>query len=107
MTLYEQVAEQMEGFIAKGIYEPGERLPSTRKLAQRMSASVNTVREAYSFLEQRRTVAARSRSGFSSPISPRDQRPISPQASGRSRRSPRPWVRSRIASVKQWAGRSA
>jgi hypothetical protein len=33
MALYEEVADRIEGFISKGIYEPGERLPSIRRLA--------------------------------------------------------------------------
>ncbi len=64
VTLYEQVAGQIEGFISRGIFEPGERLPSIRRLARQMDVSINTVREAYSLLEQRRVAAARSGSGY-------------------------------------------
>ncbi len=32
-TLYERVADQVEGFMAQGIYEPGERLHSIRRIS--------------------------------------------------------------------------
>jgi DNA-binding transcriptional MocR family regulator len=62
--LYEQVAERLGALIREGVYEPGERLPSIRVLSRQMSVSVNTVREAYSLLESRRVVTARSQSGY-------------------------------------------
>lgn len=64
MTLYENVAERMQDLIAKGIYEPGERLPSIRRLSSQLRASINTVRDAYSLLESRRIVIARPGSGY-------------------------------------------
>jgi DNA-binding GntR family transcriptional regulator len=64
MTLYEQVADRIEGFISKGIYEPGERLPSIRRLAGQFGVSINTIREAYGLLEDRRIAQARSGSGY-------------------------------------------
>ncbi len=64
MTLYEQVANRIEGFISKGIYEPGERLPSIRRLAGQLGVSINTIREAYGLLEDRRIAQARSGSGY-------------------------------------------
>jgi LacI family transcriptional regulator len=46
-TLTQQLAQQFTWLIASGQLRPGDRLPSVRQLAERLSISVNTVRSVY------------------------------------------------------------
>ncbi len=64
MALYEQIAADLTGLINRGVYRPGEKLPSIRKLAQQNQVSMPTVQRAFDLLEDRRLVEARARSGF-------------------------------------------
>ncbi|MEB3355715.1 MAG: PLP-dependent aminotransferase family protein [Synechococcales bacterium] len=64
LTLYEQVADRLQQSIADGTLQPGDRLPSVRKLRQQMSVSMSTVLEAYRLLEDRGLIAARPQSGY-------------------------------------------
>jgi DNA-binding LacI/PurR family transcriptional regulator len=50
-TLIQQLAQQFTWLIASGQLRPGDRLPSVRQLAARLSISVNTVRSVYQKLE--------------------------------------------------------
>jgi DNA-binding transcriptional MocR family regulator len=62
--LYEQVANRIAGMVEKGAYRPGDRIPSIRGLAKQLKVSVNTIREAYGYLEVRRMIEARPQSGY-------------------------------------------
>jgi DNA-binding transcriptional MocR family regulator len=62
--LYERVADRIESYVAKGIYEPGERLPSIRRLSGQFGVSINTVREACRLLENRRIAHGHAGSGY-------------------------------------------
>ncbi len=62
--LYEQVADRIARMVEKGAYRPGDRVPSIRGLSKQMKVSVNTVREAYGYLEVRRVIEARPQSGY-------------------------------------------
>jgi DNA-binding transcriptional regulator YhcF (GntR family) len=48
----------------EGTLQPGDRLPSVRKLHQQLSVSISTILEAYRVLEDRGWVQARSQSGY-------------------------------------------
>jgi GntR family transcriptional repressor for pyruvate dehydrogenase complex len=61
--LYQQVASTLAQSIRDGKYVPGERLPSERDLADALSVSRPTVREAMIALEVWGVVEARQRSG--------------------------------------------
>jgi DNA-binding transcriptional MocR family regulator len=63
-NLYEQVAERIQGLIQEGTLQPGDRLPSVRKLHQQLAVSVSTVLEAYRLLEDRGSIYARPQSGY-------------------------------------------
>ena len=63
ITKYEDVALRLEELISRGVYEPGERLPSIRDLHRELRVSVNTARETYRLLEARGVVEARAQSG--------------------------------------------
>jgi DNA-binding transcriptional MocR family regulator len=63
-NLYEQVANRIRGLIAEGTLQPGDRLPSVRKLRQQLSVSMSTVLEAYRLLEDQGLIQARPQSGY-------------------------------------------
>lgn len=60
---YIQVAESLSSSIARGTWEPGERIPSLRALSDSFGVSVNTVREALAVLHDRGFVLPCERSG--------------------------------------------
>ena len=63
-SLYEQVAERMATLISEGTLQPGDRMPSVRKLHKQLSVSISTVLEAYRLLEDRGLILARPQSGY-------------------------------------------
>ncbi len=62
--LYRRVADRIAGLIGGGTLQPGERIPSVRRLSRQLSVSVTTVLEAYRVLEDRGLVEARPQSGY-------------------------------------------
>lgn len=62
--LYQQVAEQLAGLIAEGMFKPGDRLPSERELAQQLGVSRPTVREAMIALELMKLIEVRTGAGI-------------------------------------------
>ncbi len=62
--LYEQVANQVAGMIAQGIYRPNERIPSVRQMSQQQGVSISTILQAYLLLENRGLIEARPQSGY-------------------------------------------
>ena len=61
---YVTLADEIQDNILKGIFTPGEKLPSLRKLHNQLGLSVSTVHQAYIELEKRGRVEAREKSGF-------------------------------------------
>ncbi len=61
---YRQLAAEIEGKIRDGTYQPGEKLPSLRRLHQQSNLSISTVTQAYAELEGIGFVEARSKSGY-------------------------------------------
>jgi len=61
--LYEAVSEQLREQILRGSYVQGEKLPSTRKLSQIFSVSVNTILQCFRQLEAEGLIKAHPRSG--------------------------------------------
>jgi GntR family transcriptional regulator len=51
VPFYRQIIEQVKYAIARGVLEPGERLPTVRQLAVDLSINPNTVIRAYRELE--------------------------------------------------------
>lgn len=62
--LYRQVIDLIQGHIDSGTLRPGDRLPSLRRMSDRVGVSVPTVRQAYLELERQRRVESRPQSGF-------------------------------------------
>ena len=56
--LYEQIVEQLEDSILKGVLKPGDQLPPERDLAQRFGVSRTAVREAVKALREKGLVEA-------------------------------------------------
>ena len=50
--IYEQITDNFRRLIASGGIAPGERLPSVRELATRLTINPNTIQRAYRQLEQ-------------------------------------------------------
>lgn len=63
-SLYEEVADRIQALIAEGTLQPGDRIPSVRKLREQLSVSISTVLEAYRLLEDRGLICARPQSGY-------------------------------------------
>lgn len=59
VRLYERIVEQVEGAIATGDLQPGQRLPSERELVTQFGTSRATVREALRVLESNGIVRSR------------------------------------------------
>ncbi len=64
LPLYEEVAQRISYLIEQGSLRPGDRVPSIRNLSKQLQVSINTVKEAYSQLEDRRLLEARPQSGY-------------------------------------------
>ncbi|MEO1202887.1 MAG: PLP-dependent aminotransferase family protein [Pseudomonadota bacterium] len=61
---YRQVIDLIAENIDSGTLRPGDRLPSLRRMSERVGVSVPTVRQAYVELERLRRVEARPKSGY-------------------------------------------
>lgn len=64
MYLYQQITQQLSSQIEQGIYGPGEKLPSIRKLRRQHHVSVATIQQVFNLLEAQRLVEAKPKSGF-------------------------------------------
>ncbi len=64
IPIKEQLVEQLRYHLAAGRYETGERLPSTRKLADQLGVSFHTVRNAYQKLEEEGLLTSKRGGGF-------------------------------------------
>lgn len=64
MKLYEQVGQQIREYIDKGVYGPGAKLPSVRKLSGQFNVSISTVLQAYARLEDVGVIEAIPQSGY-------------------------------------------
>jgi len=62
--LYQRIAKQLEADIQRGVYRPGEKVPSVRKLSQQLNVSHATVLQAYARLEDQGLIRARPQSGY-------------------------------------------
>jgi DNA-binding transcriptional MocR family regulator len=62
--LYRQVIDLIAENIESGTLMPGDRLPSLRRMSDRIGVSIPTVRQAYIELERQRRVESRPQSGF-------------------------------------------
>jgi len=61
---YRQLAAEVEKRIFEGTYQPGEKLPSLRRLHRQSGLSISTVHQAYQELESSGFVESRPKSGY-------------------------------------------
>ena len=64
IPITEQLVEQLRYHLAAGRYRTGERLTSTRKLADQLGVSFHTVRKAYQRLEEEGLLSSKRGGGF-------------------------------------------
>lgn len=64
LLLYQRIAQQLAEDIRRGVYQPGERVPSVRKMSTQLNVSHATVLQAYANLEDQGLIRARPQSGF-------------------------------------------
>ena len=64
MNRYEALADRLRADIRAGVYPPGQRLPSVRRIAQQQQLSIATCISAYRKLEAQGWLEARPQSGF-------------------------------------------
>jgi DNA-binding transcriptional regulator YhcF (GntR family) len=60
---YEQIRGQLADQVESGELEPGDRLPTVRRLAADLGVAANTVARAYRELEQAGVIETRGRAG--------------------------------------------
>ncbi|MCR5250867.1 MAG: GntR family transcriptional regulator [Lachnospiraceae bacterium] len=53
MPVYEQLIKQAETFVLSGILAEGDKLPSVRALAGKLSVNPNTIQKAFAELDRR------------------------------------------------------
>lgn len=61
---YMALADVIQGFIERGPFRSGEKIPSVREMARQRKLSPTTVAKAYRLLENRGQIEARPQSGF-------------------------------------------
>jgi DNA-binding transcriptional MocR family regulator len=63
-TLYENVATKIESLIEQGVLQPGDKVPSVRKVSIDHGVSLTTAFQAYFLLENKGLIESKPRSGF-------------------------------------------
>lgn len=61
--IYEQIVQGIERFVALDILKPEEQIPSIRDMAAELGVNPNTVKKAYSILEQKGVIVTLSTKG--------------------------------------------
>lgn len=61
--IYEQIIKEIERYVALGILKPNEQIPSIRELAANLGINPNTVKKAYTELEQKEVIYVISTKG--------------------------------------------
>lgn len=63
VPIYEQIIKEIERYVALGLLKPEQQIPSIRELAGSLGINPNTVKKAYSILEQKGTIVTLSTKG--------------------------------------------
>ncbi|MGB1090564.1 MAG: PLP-dependent aminotransferase family protein [Oceanobacter sp.] len=78
IPLYQQLADEIGQDIQSGVYLPGHKVPSLRKMSERKGVSISTVSQSYAWLEDQGCLIARPQSGYYvRPVMHSDQAPAS------------------------------
>lgn len=62
-SIYEQIVNEIERYIALGVLKPKEKMPSVRAMALDLGINPNTVKKAYDILEERGVIETLSTKG--------------------------------------------
>ncbi|NLK00135.1 MAG: GntR family transcriptional regulator [Clostridia bacterium] len=54
--IYDQIIEQVKENIVKGIFQPGDKLPSVQEMSSLLTINPNTVSKAYQELERSKVI---------------------------------------------------
>lgn len=79
MSRYGQLAALLQQQIERGVWQPGERIPSIRQSCKTHNLSPMTVLQAYQLLESRGLILARPQSGYYVKAAPSPLRASAPQ----------------------------
>ncbi len=63
MPIYEQIVQQIERYVSLDILKPEQQIPSIREMASNLGVNPNTVKKAYSILEQKGVIVTLSTKG--------------------------------------------
>lgn len=63
IPIYEQIINEIERYVALGILKPNTQIPSIRELAASLGINPNTVKKAYTELEQKGVIYVVSTKG--------------------------------------------
>ena len=85
--LYDRVASILTEQIEDGALVVGERVPSLRKMSNRLNVSISTVMQAYTNLEERGFIRSKPQSGYY--VCPRHERDVSVPRKSKPRGKPR------------------
>jgi len=61
--IYEQIIKEIERYVALGILKPNQQIPSIRELAASLGINPNTVKKAYTILENKKIIVSISTKG--------------------------------------------
>ena len=61
--IYEQIVTQIEKYVSLGLIKPAEQIPSIREMATALGINPNTVKKAYTILEQKGVIVTLSTKG--------------------------------------------
>jgi len=61
--IFKQITTQIKKYVALGILKPKDKLPSTREMASELGVNPNTIRKAYSILENEGVIVTISTKG--------------------------------------------
>lgn len=62
-SIYEQIVNEIERYVALGILKPNEKIPSVRVMATDLGINPNTVKKAYDILEKKGVIVTLSTKG--------------------------------------------
>ena len=85
--LYERIEAEVRTLIEQQVLQPGDRIPSLRRMSNQARVSLATVMQAYMSLERKGVIEARAKSGFYVRADPSGGLPI--PASAKTHLSPR------------------
>lgn len=63
-TLYQKVANDIESMIARDLYKKDAKIPSIRQMSKLLNVSINTIKEAYSLLENKQLIEGLPQKGY-------------------------------------------